>query len=98
MHYYRKSTSNNGREDLKLLNNHVNTIYNELNNYIDERDNLLSLFNNKIIDNIPDENILYENIDVDPDNEFKEIFYANQNHQISINIFFIYLSKLIIII
>ena len=74
MQYYRKSTTNNNKEDIKLLNNHVNTIYNKLNNYIDERDNLLSLFNNRINEDIPDENILYENIDVNPDDKFKEIF------------------------
>ena len=77
---------------LRLLsNNHVNTTYNKLDNYIDERDNLLSLLNNRINQDIPDENIVYKNIDVNPDDEFKEIFYANQNHRISINIFFIYL-------
>ena len=42
MQYYRTSTSNNNKEDIKLLNNHISTIYNKLNNYIDERDNLLS--------------------------------------------------------
>ena len=45
-----------------------------MNNYVDERDNLLSLFNNRINQDIQDENILYENIDVNPDDEFKEIF------------------------
>ena len=74
MQYYRTSTTNNNKEDIKLLNNHISAIYNKLNNYIDERDSLLSLFNNRINDNIPDENILYENIDVNPDDEFKEIF------------------------
>ena len=89
LQYYRTSTSNNNREDIKLLNNHVATIYNKLNNYIDERDNLLSLFNNRINQDIPDENVFYENIDVNPDDEFKEIFYVNRSHRISINIFFI---------
>ena len=70
MQYYRTSTSNNNREDIKLLNNHVTTMYNKLNNYIDQRDNLLSLFNNRINQYISDENILYENID----DEFKEFF------------------------
>ena len=74
MQYYRTSTSKNNKEDIKLLNNHVTTIYNKLNNYIDERDNLLSIFNNRINQDIPDENTLYENIDVNPDDEFKEIF------------------------
>ena len=69
----------------------MSTIYNKLNNYIDERDNLLSLFDNRINQDVPDENILYENIDINPDDEIKEIFYVNRNYQISINIFFIYL-------
>ena len=56
MQYYRTSTSNNNKEDIELLNNHVITIYNKLNNYIDERDKLLSLFNNRINQDIPDEN------------------------------------------
>ena len=30
MQYYRTSTSNNNKEDIKLLNNHVSTIYNKL--------------------------------------------------------------------
>ena len=74
MQYYRKSTSNNNREDIKSLNNHVNTIYHKLNNYIDERDNLLSLFNNRINQDIPDENILNENIDVNANGRYKLIF------------------------
>ena len=57
MQYYRTSTLNNNKEDIEILNNHVSTIYNKLNNYIDKRDNLLSLFNNRINQDIPDENI-----------------------------------------
>ena len=74
MQYYRTSTSNNNKEDIKLLNNHVSTIYNKLNYYIDERDNLLSLFNNRINQNIPDENIFHDDIKVDADNRYKLIF------------------------
>ena len=33
MQYYRKSTFDNNKEDIKLLNNHINTKYNKLNNY-----------------------------------------------------------------
>ena len=82
MQYYRKSASNNNSEDIKLLNNHVSTIYNKLNNYIDEKDNLLSLFINRINQDIPDENISYENIDVNPDEEFKEIFLCKSKPSI----------------
>ena len=51
-----------------------------------ERDNLLSLFNNRINQDIPDENILYENIDVDPDDEFKEnkLYFALYLHKIRV--------------
>ena len=73
MQYYRTSTSNNNKEDIRLLNN-VSTIYNKLNNYIDERDNLLSLFNNRINQDIPDENIFHDDIKVDADNRYKLIF------------------------
>ena len=74
MQYYRTSTSNNNKEDIKLSNNHIITIYNKLNNYIDERDNLLSLFNNRINQDIPDENIFHDDIKVDADNRYKLIF------------------------
>ena len=77
MQYYRTSTSNNNKEDIKLLNNHVSTIYNKLNNYVDERDNLLSLFNNRINQDIPDENIFHDDIKVDADNRYKLIFTCN---------------------
>ena len=43
---------------------------------------MLSLFNNRINDNIPDENILYENIDVNRDDEFKEIFLCKSKPSI----------------
>ena len=91
MQYYRTSTSNNNKEDTKLLNNHMSTIYNKLNNYIDERDNLLSLFNNRINQDIPVENIFHDDIKVDADNRYKLILYVNQNLVIFIDIFFIYL-------
>ena len=74
MQYYRTSTSNNNKEDIKLSNNHVSAIYNKLNNYIDERDDLLSLFNNRINQDIPDENIFHDDIKVDYDNRYKLIF------------------------
>ena len=74
MQYYRTSTLNNNKEDIKLLNNHVSTIYNKLNNYIDERDNLLSLLNNRINQDEPDENIFHDDIKVDADNRYKLIF------------------------
>ena len=74
MQYYRTSTSNNNKEDINLLSNHVSITYNKLNNYIDKRDNLLSLFNNRINQDIPDENIFHDDIKVDADNRYKSIF------------------------
>ena len=69
MQYYRTSTSNNNKEDIKLLNNHVSIIYNKLNNYIDERDDSLSLFNNRINQDIPGENIFHDDIKIDSSNK-----------------------------
>ena len=74
MQYYRTSTSNNNKEDIKLSNNHINTIYNKLNNYIGERDNLHSLFSNRINQDIPDENVFHDDNKGDADNRYKLIF------------------------
>ena len=49
-------------------------IYTSLENIIEERNDLLQLFNSRINDNIPNENVFHENMDVDADNRFKLIF------------------------
>ena len=73
-YYYRKPNKDNYEDDIRNLNNKIDTIYTSLENIIEERNDLLQLFNSRINDNISDENIFHENIDVDADNRFKLIF------------------------
>ena len=54
--------------------NKIDIVYTSLENIIQDRNDLLQLFNPRINDNIPNENIFLENIDVDADNRFKLIF------------------------
>ena len=74
MYYYRKSTKDNYEDDIRNLNNKIDIVYTSLENIIQDRNNLLVLFNSRINDNIPNENIFNENIDVDSDGRFKLIF------------------------
>ena len=74
MNYYRKLNKDNFEDDIKDLNNKIDTIYTSLENIFDERNNLLQLFNSRINDNIPEENILNDDIKVDSDGKFKLIF------------------------
>ena len=74
MNYYRKSNKDNFEDDIKNLNTKIDIIYTSLGNIIEERNNLLQLFNSRINDNIPDENIFNDDIKVDADNRFKLIF------------------------
>ena len=73
-YYYRKSNKDNFEDDIKDLNNKIDIIYTSLENIIEERDNLLQLFNFRINDNIPNENIFNDDIKVDSDNRYKLIF------------------------
>ena len=73
-YYYRKSNKNNFEDDIKDLNNKIDIIYTSLENVIEKRDNLLQLFNSRINDNIPNENIFNGDIKVDSDNKYKLIF------------------------
>ena len=73
-YYYRKPNKDNYEDDIRNLNNKIDIVYTSLENIIEERNDLLQLFNSRINDNIPNENIFYENIDVDADNRFKLIF------------------------
>ena len=57
-YYYRKSNKNNFEDDMKDLNNKIDIIYTSSENIFEERNNLLQLFNFRINDNIPNENIL----------------------------------------
>ena len=72
MYYYRKPNKENYEDDIRNLNNKIDIVYTSLENIIEERNDLLQLFNSRINDNIPNENIFHENIDVD--NRFKLIF------------------------
>ena len=73
-YYYRKPNKDNFEDDIKNLNNKIDIIYTSLGNIIEERNNLLQLFNSKINDNISNENIFNDDIKVDDDNSFKLIF------------------------
>ena len=70
MNYHRKSNKDNFEEDIKDLNNKIDTIYTSLSNIIEERNNLLQIFNYRI----PNENIFNKDIKVDSDGKFKLIF------------------------
>ena len=72
-YYYRKPNKDNYEDDIRNLNNKIDIVYNSLENIIQDRNDLLQLFNFRINDNIPNENIFYENIDVNADNIFKLI-------------------------
>ena len=74
MNYYRKPNKDNYENDIRNLNNKIDIIYNSLENVIEERNDLLQLFNSRINDKIPDENIFNDDIKVDDDNRFKLIF------------------------
>ena len=72
MYYYREK--NNYEDDIRNLNNKIDIVYSLLENITKDRNDLLILFNSRINDNIPNENIFNENIDVDSDGRFKLIF------------------------
>ena len=73
-YYYRKPNKDNYEDDIKNLNNKIDIIYTSLGNIIEERNNLLQLFNSRINDNISNENNFNDDIKVDDDNRFKLIF------------------------
>ena len=74
MYYYRESTKDDYEDDIRNLNDKIDIVYTSLENIIQDRNDLLQLFNSRINNNIPNENIFHENIDVDADNRFKLIF------------------------
>ena len=73
-YYYRKQNKDNYEDDIRNLNNKIDIVYASLEYIIQDRNELLALFNSRINDNIPNENVFHENIDVDADNRFKLIF------------------------
>ena len=74
MYYYRESTKDNYEDDIRNLNNKIDIVYTSLKDIIQDRNNLLRLFNSRINNNIPNENIFHDDIDVDADDRFKLIF------------------------
>ena len=72
MNYYRKNSKDN-KEEIRNLNNKIDIVYNLFENIIEERNDLLILFNSRI-KNVPDENILNENIKVVNNNKYNLIF------------------------
>ena len=74
MNYYRKPNKDDYEDDIKNLNNKIDVVYTSLENILDERNNLLQLFNSRINDNLPNENISNDDIKVDAENRYKLIF------------------------
>ena len=74
MYYYRKQNKNDYEDDIRNLNNKIDIVYTSLENIIQDRNDLLILFNSRINDNIPNKNIFHDDVDVDADNRFKLIF------------------------
>ena len=72
-YYYRKPNKDNYEDDIRNLNNKIDIVYTSLENIIEERNDLLQLFNSRINDNIPNEKIFHDDIDVDSDNRFRLI-------------------------
>ena len=73
-YYYIKPNKDNYEDDIRNLNNKIDIVYTSLENIIQDRNDLLILFNSRINNNIPDENIFYNDVYVDADNRFKLIF------------------------
>ena len=74
MYYYRRSNKNDYEDDIRNLNNKIDIVYSLLENVTKDRNDLLVLFNSRINDNIPNENIFNEDIYVNSDGRFKLIF------------------------
>ena len=74
MNYYRRPKKDNYEDDIENLNNKIDIIYTSLGNIIEERNGSLKLFNSRINDNIPNENIFNDDIKVDDDNRYKLVF------------------------
>ena len=73
-YYYRKPNKDDYEDDIRNLNNKIDIVYTSLENIMEERNDLLQLFNSRINNNIPDENIFNDDIKVVNYNRFKLIF------------------------
>ena len=74
MYYYRRSNKNDYEDDIRNIDSKIDIIYSLLENITKDRNDLLQLFNSRINDNIPNENIFHNDVYVDSDNRFKLIF------------------------
>ena len=74
MYYYRRSNKNDYEDDIRNFDNKIDIVYTSLENIIQDRNDLLQLFNSRINDNIPNENVFNEDIYVNSDDRFKLIF------------------------
>ena len=74
MYCYRGSNKNDYEDDIRNLNNKIDIVYSLLENVTKDRNDLLILFNSRINDNIPNENIFHEDVYVNSDGRFKLIF------------------------
>ena len=74
MYYNRKNLKDDNKDDIRNLINKIDIIYSLLENVIQDRNDLLVLFNSRINDNIPVENIFHDDIKVDADDRYKLIF------------------------
>ena len=93
-YYYRKQNKDNYENGIRNLNNKIDIVYTSLENIIQDRNDLLQLFNSRINDNITNENIFHENIDVNADNRFKLIFiYKSEPSDIYKYIFHIFIKS-----
>ena len=59
---------------MRNLNNKIDIAYTSLENIVQDRNDLLQLFNFRINDNIPNKNIFHDDVYVDSDGRFKLIF------------------------
>ena len=73
-YYYRKPNKDNYEDDIRNLNNKIDIIYTSLQDIIQDRNDLLVLFNSRINDNISNENIFNDDVYVDSDGRYKLIF------------------------
>ena len=71
-YYYRKPDKYNYEDDIRNINNKIDIIYTSLENIIEDRNDLLQLFNSRINDNI--QNIFHNDVYVDSDGRFELIF------------------------
>ena len=73
-YYYRKPNKDNYEDDIRNLNNKIDIIYTSLENVIQDRNDLLVLFNSRINNDIPNKNIFNDDMYVDGDDRYKLVF------------------------